>query len=160
MKSLLYTPLVIAIGLGVAAIVVFGLGDKKTFISPPEVVAASFVHSLVTGRFDQAYECVGDEARTKIRRERLPGLRAQLLRMAGQVEDVMAEPGRIRGNGATARVTVKGNRNREVQLEFRLTLDLGQWSIVELSEIEDLPARTARRIALPAAECKAAALSG
>jgi hypothetical protein len=126
----------IAAALAVVAIAVFGLGDGRTTVSPPEAVAESFVRALERGRFPQAHKYLSSADRPRISAARLAEVTARLQSRIGRIEDVRGEEGWLAGDDAEAAAVVKTQRSGDVRLPLRFHREMGEWRVVGIAALE------------------------
>jgi len=117
-----------AAALAVCAGAVFGLGDGRTLVSPPEAVAEDFVHAVRMERYTQAARRLSGETRARVGEDALAALRARLEAATGGIEDVHGEPGWIAGEEAEASAGLRGRRAR-VDVRVRMTREKGEWRV-------------------------------
>ena len=122
---------VLAIALAVCAAAVFGLGDGRTLVSPPEAVAEDFLRATSMKRYPQAVQGLSEEARAHIDEDELAEVNARLEEATGGIEDVRGEEGWIAGETAEAHASVRGRR-RTVDVRLRLLRERGVWRVAEL----------------------------
>lgn len=120
----------IAAALAVVAIAVFGRGDGRTMVSPPEAVAEDFVRALERGRFPQAHKYLSAAARRRISTARLAEATESLEARIGRIEDVKGEKGWLSGDDAEASAVVKTQRAAGVRLPLRFHREAGEWRVV------------------------------
>ena len=123
---------VLAVALSVCAAAVFGLGDGRTLVSPPEAVAEDFLRATWKKRYPQALHGLSEEARARIDEEDLAVVRARLDEATGGIEDVRGLEGRIAGDAAEAYGEVRGRRG-SVRVPLRLVRERGVWRVAGLS---------------------------
>lgn len=119
----------IAAALAVIAVAVFGLGDGRTMVSPPEAVAENFVRALECGRFPQAHKYLSAEARRRISDARLAEATERLESRIGRIEDVKGDEGWLAGDEAEAGAVVKTRTAGAVRLALRFRREMGEWRV-------------------------------
>ena len=122
---------VLAVALAVCAVSVFGLGDGRTLVSPPEAVAEDFLRATWMKRYPQAARYLSEDARAHINDDALAAARARLEEATGGIEDVRGEQGWIAGETAEAYASVRG-RDRSVGVRLRLRRQKGEWRVAGL----------------------------
>lgn len=113
----------------------FGLGDRQVFTSPPEAVAEQFMRKLATGRYEVAMDQLSGELRRKVRPDDLKAAAQRLKERVGQIQDVRGEPGLMRGDEAEAAAVLTLQQGKETPLRFRLTRSQGAWAIDDLGDL-------------------------
>jgi hypothetical protein len=129
-RDLLIVLAVVAGGLACAAAAVFGLGDRQTFVPPPEAVVEGFARQVIQRRYDLAATYLGRALRTHTDGE---GLRARfepLRQRIGTPNQVSAEREWMQESEASARALVEGDSGRTV-LQFRLRREQGLWRLAD-----------------------------
>jgi hypothetical protein len=116
--------------LALLAAVVFGLGDRRTMVSPPEAVVENFVRALGRGRFPQAHRYLSSEAGRRITVARLAEATRHLESRIGDIRDVKGEEGRLSGDDAEAIALVQTPDAGEVRLPLRLHREAGEWRLL------------------------------
>jgi hypothetical protein len=111
------------------------LHDKETLVSPPDAVAEGFVRLLAANRPGPALDKLSDDTRTRTREKDLRSFIARIRARAGGIDEVRSERGSIKPDTATAIVYVKGSRDRELRLTFRLKQKQGEWRISQLTPL-------------------------
>jgi len=117
-----------AVALAVCAAAVFGLGDGRTLVSAPEVVAEDFVHAIRMERYSQAARHLSEEARARTGEDALAGVRSRLEGATGGIEDVRGEAGWIAGEKAEAVAVLRGRR-APVRVGVRMARENGEWRV-------------------------------
>jgi hypothetical protein len=117
------------VALGIVAVFVIGGKDATYFVPPPEAVAESFTRQLAARRYDRAVQYVDARSGITTINARLGG--EALHARAGEVDDVVGEPGSIEGDYATASAVVITERAGRVRYMFRLARTAHVWKIVE-----------------------------
>lgn len=120
------TAALITAALAVVAGAVFGLGDGRVMVSPPEAVVEDFMRALERGRLPQARKYLSADGRAAAR---LDDARARLDARIGEMQDVKGEKGRISGDEAEAAAVIKTRKRGEVRLGVRLHRETGEWRI-------------------------------
>jgi hypothetical protein len=129
-KAIALTAAIIAVALAVVAAAVFGFGDRRTMVSPPEAVVENFVRALGRGRFPQAHKYLSTDARRGISVPRLAEATALLESRIGGIREVKGEKGWLAGDDAAAVALVKTQDARAVRLALRLRREMGEWRLV------------------------------
>ena len=137
MRALVYVPLAVAAALAVVAAAVFGLGDRRTLVPPPEAVVESFVRELETGRYQRATGYLSTELQPNVKPEQLRAWTSRLLARTGDIIDVRGEPGWLAGDRAEAYARLKTERAGEPALRFTLYREEGVWKINGLASLRD-----------------------
>lgn len=137
MRALAYVPLAIAAALALVAAAVFGLGDTRALVPPPESVVEGFVRELETGRYEQATGYLSAELQPGVTPGQLRDWTSQLLARTGDVIDVRGEPGWQTGLRAEAYARLKTERAGEPALRFMLLREDGVWKINGLASLRD-----------------------
>jgi hypothetical protein len=125
--------------LGIAG-VIFGLGDAKTLVPPPEAVAEGFVRTLAAGRYARATPFLSKRLATTTDESNLRAIAKQIEAGAGGILDVRGQTDSIDGEFARATAIVK-TRSGERYVELRLVRESGVWSIDEIKVPESLPTK-------------------
>jgi hypothetical protein len=124
-----------ALALAVVAGVVIAGRDTTTFVPPPESVAEDFTRKLAMGRYEVAPAHLDEhtpDISAAVRRS------SDMLReQAGRVHQVAGESGAIRGDTATASVTIETRDAGELRWEFSLVRRNGEWKIREWRARQD-----------------------
>jgi hypothetical protein len=137
LKALVYVPLVVAAALALVAAAVFGLGDRRTLVPPPEAVVENFVRELETGRYERATGYLNTELESSVTPEQLRAWTARLRGRTGEIIDVRGEPGWLAGERAEAYARLKTERAGEPALRFTLSREGGVWKINGLLSLKD-----------------------
>ena len=130
MRALLATLGLVAGALALVAAVVFGAGDARTFVSPPEAVAEDFVHALEMERYPQACKYLSSAARARIGPRDLEQATARLESRIGPIEDVRGEEGWTAGDDAEALAVVRTRETESATLRLRLRRERGVWRVM------------------------------
>jgi hypothetical protein len=108
------------------------LGDRATFVSPPDARAEAFVRQLMSRRAELARKFVSRDVRMQVSPPALQlgfeALEAQL----GEVEDVTTETLFLDRQTAVARAELVARGGRRTTLEFGFKWELNGWAIREL----------------------------
>jgi hypothetical protein len=137
LKALVYVPMAMAAALALVAAAVFGLGDARTLVPPPEAVVENFVRELETERYEQATNYLSGELQSGVKPEQLRAWTSQLLGRTGDVLDVRGEPGWLAGERAEAYARLKTERAGEPALRFTLSREEGVWKVNGLTSLKD-----------------------
>jgi hypothetical protein len=129
-------PLLMAAALGALGLAVSGgatlLGDRTTFVSPPDARAEAFLRQLMSGRAELARKFVSRDVRTEVSPPALQlgfeALEAQL----GDVEDVTTRTLFLDRQSAVARAELVARGGGRMTLEFGFKWELNGWAIREL----------------------------
>lgn len=128
MRDLLATGALVALSLALLATAVFGLGDGRTFVSPPGAVAESFVRALQCRRFPQAHRYLSAETRSRVTVETLAEATERLEARRGRIEDVKGEDAWLAGDAAEGAAMVK-TRAGETRLALPMRRESGEWRV-------------------------------
>lgn len=137
MKALAYVPLAVAAALALVAAAVFGLGDTRTLVPPPEAVVENFVRELETERYDRATSYLSRELQQGVGSGQLREWTTKLMERTGEVLDVRGEPGWQTAVNAEAYARLKTEREGEPALRFTLTREEGVWKVNGLTSLKD-----------------------
>lgn len=148
MKALLRMAAVLVATLTLIAGVVFGLGDDETLVSPPDVVAKSFVEALGHGRPATARGLLTQRAERSASREAVANASRRLRSRIGDLESVEATVQNRRRNRATVRVEIEGTR-MQIALVLPLARESGVWKIQDLGDALTMVARGPRPARTP-----------
>ena len=118
--------------LGLIAAVVFGLGDRSTFVSPPEAVVEDLVRAAECRRYPQAMKYFTADARQRLSPDSVAEATRRLESRVGRIEDVKGEPGWMAGDDAQAFALIRTNQRDEVRLPMRLHREKGEWRVMGL----------------------------
>jgi hypothetical protein len=121
----------VLVALGLAAADVHLLGDRQTFVPPPNSVVEGFVRAVAMGREDRAAPYLAEELRKKVTEEDLQRYGEKIAGGPGTVREVRGETDWMAGDRASATVLCR-SRTGEWRLRFGLHLDAGLWRITEL----------------------------
>jgi len=116
--------------LGLVAVVVFGLGDRRTFVSPPEAVVEDLVRALQCRRFRQSAKYFTRDARARVSPALLADVTARLESRIGRIEKVAAEDGWMAGDDAEAVAVLGTDQRDDVRVPLRLHREKGEWRVV------------------------------
>ena len=133
MKALLYMTAVLTASFALIAGVVFGLGDDETLVSPPDVVAKSFVEALGHGRPETARGLLTQHAGRSASRDAVAKASRRLRSRIGGLESVEATVRNRRRNRATVHVEIEGTRMR-ITLVLPLARESGVWRVEALGD--------------------------
>jgi len=114
--KLLGVLLTIALLLGGSAFAIQQLGDRELFTPPPDAVAESFVHEVMTRRWDQAQEYLAEP----VPQSELEALQSRL----GEVQNIESEITSRDDQRASVEVKVK-EQTLTIALEWRE----GEWRV-------------------------------
>jgi len=117
-----------ALALAVCAAAIFGRGDGRTMVSPPEAVAEDFLRALWMKRYPQAARFLAADARVRLGDEALAAMRTRLEEATGGIRDVSGEEGRISGDEADGTASLRGKR-ATVVVAVRLRREKGEWRV-------------------------------
>ncbi|MFN3651657.1 MAG: hypothetical protein ACK47B_18940 [Armatimonadota bacterium] len=145
MRSLLQVLLVTAAALGLLAGIVFGLGDRTIFVSPPEAVAEQFMRKVETERFGQALDHLESSLQQQVSEEGLRRGMEALERRHGPFSDVRGEFLSIEGDEASASAVLTTSAGGEVPLRFRLKRSQGSWEISDVTSLTGAEGELTRR---------------
>lgn len=132
MKAVVVVALVVAAALGFIAMVVFGLGDRSTFVSPPEAVVEDAVRAVQCRRYPQAMKYFTADARERLSPEAVGDATRGLESRVGRIEDVKGEAGRMAADDAEAYAVIRTDRSDEVRVAMRLRREKGEWRLTGL----------------------------
>ena len=104
-------------------------GDSTVLVPPPESVGEHFARLVASRRYDRALQQVDDMSGITLTTVRLGG--DSFLEQNGAVDNVVGEPGPIRGNEAVASALLITERSGRVRFNYRLTRRRGLWKIAE-----------------------------
>jgi hypothetical protein len=123
--------------LGIAAAAVFGLGDARVLVPPPEAVAEEFLRSLQTHRYPQARQDLDRGLREGVSGDELRDLWTRVERRVGHVRDVRGEKAGAPGEAHGILVTEDG----EIRVTFRLSREHGEWHLSDFNALDALGSR-------------------
>jgi hypothetical protein len=119
----------VAAAMAVVAATVFGLGDRRTMVSPPEAVVEDLLRALECRRYPQALKYFTRSAREKVSADQLAEATRRLESRIGRIEDVKGEEGWLSGDDAEATAVLRTDKADEVRVPLRLRRDLGEWRL-------------------------------
>lgn len=131
MRDLLIVLAVVASGLVLAAGAVFGLGDRQTFVPPPEAVVESFTREVVQRRYELAVNYLARNLRAANAADTLRATFDPMRQRIGTPNQVSSEPDWMQESEASARARIDGEFGNAV-LPFRLARERGLWRITKL----------------------------
>ena len=117
-----------ALGLAIAAVSVLSMGDRETFVPPPEVVAESFTRAIAAKRFDLATRYLAPGLQRTETAASLAARFERSVRSAGAVNGVDSERRWTDGDRASAGATIDADGG-QLALEFALERNQGLWKI-------------------------------
>jgi hypothetical protein len=126
---------VVAVSLGIIAAVVFGLGDRETLVSPPEVVAEEFVRSVGQGRVEAARDLLAAEEERATSTAKMRTFTTRFRSRLGRLDHVDASVAERARDSAAVRVDAEGSRDT-LELTVPLAFERGLWKVARLSEAE------------------------
>jgi hypothetical protein len=129
--------------IGAVAVAVLGLalsgaatlvGDRMTFVPPPDARVEAFLRQLMARRAELALKYLSRDLRARISPAALQlGLDAVEQRI-GEIEDVTAQTLSWDRRSAAARAEVIASNRARVPLELGLTWESGAWAISDLPQ--------------------------
>jgi hypothetical protein len=125
----------VTLSLGLIAAVVFGLGDRETFVSPPEAVAEEFVRSIGHGRVESARDLLASEEEHATSAAEMRTFSTRFRERFGRLDHVDASLAARSRDSADVRVNAEGSRNT-IELAVPLAFERGLWKVARLSEVE------------------------
>ena len=128
MRALANAVAITAAGLALCAAAVFGGGDRRILVSPPEAIAEDFLRAVRMKRYPQAAKYLSQEARAQVGEADLAAVRDRLEAVVGGIEDVRGEESRITGDGAEAGAEIRGLA-RTTTVALRLRREKGEWRV-------------------------------
>ena len=134
MRAVAVTLAIVAAALAVCAAAVFGAGDRRTLVSPPEAIAEDFLRAVWMKRHSQARKYLGAQAKAGVGEEELARLRARLEEAAGGIEDVRGEAGWIAGDVAEAGAEIRG-REKTLHVRLPFSRETGEWRLTGIESL-------------------------
>jgi hypothetical protein len=128
--------LTIVLAFALSAGALFGLRDRSVLASPPEAVAEDFVRKLETGRYVRAHEDLSDDLAKQIGPDSLRSLLHGLEQRVGQILDVQGERLWMTNTGARAAAILTTEGGQELEVEFPLEWNNGEWSVADVRGLE------------------------
>ena|SRR5918992_3753766 len=125
----------IALSLGIIAAVVFGLGDRETFVSPPEAVAEEFVRSVGHGRVEAARDLLASEEERATSTAEMRTFATRFRSRLGRLDRVDASVAERARDSAAVRVEAEGSRDT-LELTVPVAFERGLWKVARVSEVE------------------------
>lgn len=135
MKDLPIAAGLVALSLALIAVAVFGLGDRDTFVSPPEAVAEEFIRSVGHGRVEPARELLASEEERITSTQAMRTFAARFRSRVGHLDHVDVTVDERGQDSAEVRVDAKGSRAR-MELTVPLAFQRGVWKVARLSEVK------------------------
>jgi hypothetical protein len=114
--------------LAMVAAAVFGAGDGRVLVPPPEIVAGEFARALQTRRYPQARRHLASELQRQVDAAALRRLHQLLEARLGRIQRVRGERGTAPGEAV---VVLEASRRR-LRLLLRCAREHGQWRVREL----------------------------
>ena len=128
MRALANALAITAAALALCAAAVFGGGDRRILVSPPEAIAEDFLRAVWMKRYPQAAKYLSETARAKVGERDLAAVRARLDEAVGGIEDVRGEEGWIAGDAAEAGAEIRG-RARSLTVSLPMGREKGEWRV-------------------------------
>lgn len=126
MKALIGVLAIMATLIGVSLIATEVFGDRDLFTPPPVTAAESFVHQVVTKRYDRAKPYFADPDRVS---------RAELRSLSDEIERRVGQPSRLRveivsRDDSNAETTVRLESERgSCEIGVALVWEKGEWKV-------------------------------
>jgi hypothetical protein len=134
MKGLATAMAVVVLTLGIVAGVIFGLGDDRLLVSPPDVVAQEFVRALANGRTGPAREMLARDAEGQTSNDEMRRISDAFRARIGRVDDVDAAVTDRNRDTAMVRALIDGAR-RNADVRVPMILEYGQWRVARVSDL-------------------------
>jgi hypothetical protein len=127
--------------IGAVAVAVLGLavsgaatlvGDRMTFVPPPEARVEAFLRQLMARRAELALKYLSRDLRARLSPAALQRELDAIEQRIGEIEDVTAQTLSWDRRSAAARAELIASNRARMPLEFRLTWESGAWAIHDL----------------------------
>lgn len=132
MKAVLLTAAFVAAAIAFIAAIVFGFGDRRTFVAPPEAVVEGVVRALECRRFPQALKYFTAASRARLSSGALEEGTSRLEARVGRIEEVAAEESWMAGEEAESVAVVRTAGHEAVRLRARLRREKGEWRVIAI----------------------------
>lgn len=134
MRDLVIAAGLIALAFGIVGAAVFGLGDRDTFVSPPEAVVQEFVRAVGNGRVEPARSMLVSDAERTTSTGEVRAISSKFRSSVGHLNDVEATITRRTRDSASVRADVDG-QHANVDLTLLVVREHGAWFVASPSEI-------------------------
>jgi hypothetical protein len=134
-KALPITAGLVTLALGFIAAIVFGLGDRDTFVSPPEVVAEEFLRSVGHGRVDAARSLLASGEERVTSTAEMKTFYSKLRSRLGRLDQLEATVATRARDSITVHVDAQGSRDT-LEVTVPLAFESGLWKVARFSELE------------------------
>jgi hypothetical protein len=108
------------------------VGDRMTFVPPPDVRVEAFLRQLMTRRAELALKYLSRDLRTDVSPSMLQHYFDAIEQQIGEIENVNTQTLSWDRRSAAARAELIASNRTRLPLEFGLTWESGAWAISDL----------------------------